>query len=260
MEDRHFIESDEKSSEIDREVLSLMTSASKTKFNAFLKEQNITLRLTEWTIMNIIGAYNSNLRNTTSTMSRLKSLKKYGLRIAKIEDDILKLEFRGIRSSAYPIYKILSNTDFLMDFYVRQGQCHNICLNLVKGMDLDCSVLTGFNYGLTSGSKYLHSVIKLESEGFPRIIDTTINSMLDEGFYKELLGFETLTEIPSSQIRNDFDLMVDNGKIDLKEYFLYRDEYVGVLKERKDAQKQGDETKTEIVATKNDDKNQKNKA
>ena len=256
-EDRFFIESDKKSSELDKKVLSMIENGQKSELTAFLKENNLILRFPEWEIMNVIGTFNSDLRNKKGNLRVLKSLKKYGLSKAKIENDVLRLELRGKKSSAYPINEVFLNTDFLVDFYRRQGKCHDICLTFAEKVNVDCSVLTGFSYGLTNQSKYLHSVVKMQVGEFPRIIDTTMNAVLVEGFYKELLGFETLTEVPQSKIKEDWALLKANGDTNLKEYFLYRDECVKRLRERKDGQSQNGGIKRSITI---ENTNQKNKA
>ena len=258
-EDKLFLESDNRSSKLDKKVLSMMKDGRKSELISFLKEKDLTLRLMEWEVMNIIGNFNSNNRNKRSSLKHLKFWKPYGLSKVGLENNVLKLELRGNESSAYPINEVFTNADFLENFDERQGMCHNICLINEKNVNVDCSVLTGFSYGLTDQSKYLHSVIKMQIGDFTRIIDTTMNTVMTEGFYKELIGFEVLTEVPKSQIEKDVEVLKGESGVELKEYFLYRDEYIEKLKARKATDKKIEEKKAEVKSARIN-ANQKNKA
>ena len=53
-----------------------------------------------------------------------------------------------------------------------------------------------------------------------------MNAMVVEDFYKKLNDFEVLTEVSSSQIKQDAKILSRQDSIDLKKYFLYRDSYM----------------------------------
>lgn len=237
MQDKIFIKSDNFAKQRDSQLLRLIEENKAKQIEEILTEGEI-FRIINWELQNIIGTFNSKYRDTNKQIKCLKSMRKFGLTKAKVKKDILRLKFLGTKSSAYPINKALMGCKYdFMDFDKRQGECHSLCIKLAQGMKDDCTVLTGFTHGLSNKAKYLHSVIRVVINKVPRIIDTTMNAMVTEEFYKKLTNFEILTEIPSSQIKEDYEILTQRKSIQLKMYFLYRDEYIEGIKKKLEKEK-----------------------
>ena len=217
---------DKNSREREDQLYALFENKKTSEIDAFLKEGEY-LRLLQQQVRTIISNFNSNNRNDKQNLNDLRRLRKFGLKKAKIKKDILRLNLLGVKSSVYPINKLFENKDQFLDFDSRQGKCHILCYHIARGLqDDECSVLTGFMQGLTNQTKYLHSVIRIKVGKYMRIIDTTMNAMVVEDFYKKLNDFEVLTEVSSSQIKQDAKILSRQDSIDLKKYFLYRDSYM----------------------------------
>lgn len=217
---------DKNSREREDQLYSLFENKKTSEIVAFLKEGEY-LRLLQKQVRTIISNFNSNYRNDKQNLNDLRRLRKFGLKKAKIKEDILRLNLLGVKSSVYPINKLFENKDEFLDFDRRQGKCHTLCYHIARGLqDDECSVLTGFIQGLTNQTKFLHSVIKIQIGKYTRIIDTTMNAMVVEDFYIKLNDFEVLTEVSSSQVKQDSKILSRQDSVDLKKYFLYRDRYM----------------------------------
>ncbi|MDE6583652.1 MAG: hypothetical protein K2K31_03295, partial [Clostridia bacterium] len=188
-------------------------------------------------LFKVINAFNSCYRQPKKQLEELESLKGSALTEVELLGESLELEFLGSKSKVHPVKVLFDAEDSdlikgLENYDKRKDKCHLHCLQIANYYPGECSVLTGFMYGYTNKTKYLHSVLRLNVGGKPGIIDTSMNSLMTQEFYNKLTDFEVLTEISSSTIKQDFDLIAKTEKPCLREYFLHRDEYVKELELR----------------------------
>lgn len=102
-----------------------------------------------------------------------------------------------------------------------------ICLNL----GIPNNIVTGYTYGYTDKSQYLHSWIETELKGEPVVIDGTLNVIMNkEGYYK-MRHIEVLTKISNETLMSDIEKYLSKvGKISLAVYYLFRNEIIEEFK------------------------------
>lgn len=227
--------SDDISTERDAEIARLLRIGEYEELQAFLKEGEV-LRLAKVELFKIINVFNSSYRQPNIQMLNLKALENDGLTKHEIYGESLKLNFLGAESFVHPIKLFFQPLDdqfinSLNDYDSRNNKCRVNSFKIANNFADESSVLTGFMYGYSNKNKYLHSVVKVNVDGKQGIIDSTINSLMSKELYDKITDFEVVTEIPSSTIKKDFDL-VKGKEIDYKNYFLNRDEYIEELRSK----------------------------
>lgn len=109
----------------------------------------------------------------------------------------------------------------------RNGTCFLKAYNICLGFKNPSKIVTGYNYGYTDKSKFLHSWVEVTIDGKDYVIDGTLNAMFNkEGYYK-LRKIKVLNEITKDELRQD---MIKYGKfieeIGIDVYYVFRDEII----------------------------------
>lgn len=117
----------------------------------------------------------------------------------------------------------------------RFGKCFDwayyICLNL--GIPND--IVTGYVYGYTDKSKFLHSWIETTYKGEEWVIDGTINTIINKEGYYLIKNAQVLNRISNKTFVEDIDLYLSKIKgIQLEVYYVFRDEIIRDLERNKD--------------------------
>ena len=112
----------------------------------------------------------------------------------------------------------------------RNGTCYIKAYQICLGFKGSAKVVTGYNYGYTDKSKFLHSWVEVTIDGEEFVIDGTLNAIFNkEGYYK-LRKINVLSTITKDDLRQD---MLNYGKfieeIGLDVYYVFRNEIIKEL-------------------------------
>ena len=109
----------------------------------------------------------------------------------------------------------------------REGQCYRLTYNINRHLGLPHEMVTGYVYGYTDISKFLHSWIELTYKGEEYVIDGTMDALIDKKTYYTLKKCQPITRISDETFQSDLDNHMDllNG-VNIEVYLIYRDEII----------------------------------
>lgn len=90
-------------------------------------------------------------------------------------------------------------------------------------------MVTGYVYGLTKDSKYLHSWVELNLKGKPVVCDYVFNAIMDKEAYYRVrhVNPDELTIITQAEFNDDVALvkdLINKGVLSIKQYAVFRHE------------------------------------
>ncbi len=109
----------------------------------------------------------------------------------------------------------------------RIGECFRLAYEIMRNLNNPCQIVTGYIFGYTDLSKFLHSWVEVKFKGKTYVIDGTTNIMIDKEAYYTLKHAIPITKISQKTFKNDIKNHMDkiNG-INLPFYLLYRNELI----------------------------------
>lgn len=103
---------------------------------------------------------------------------------------------------------------------------------IIRGIRGNSSkIVTSHVYGYTDLSVYLHSYVEATSGDEERVIDGTLNAMINKDSYKRLRKPDVLTEISFPELESDIKNYLDGSQIELAPYYLNRQAFLENLRE-----------------------------
>ena len=122
---------------------------------------------------------------------------------------------------------------------LRHGKCYGGANHLARNFDGDADLVTGYHYGYTDKSRYLHSWVETKFFDTEYVFDVTLNAVINkEGYYKlkHIKENEILQRINNKVLGEEqlkykeyFDVM----GIKESQYNTFRDELISDLEKRK---------------------------
>lgn len=144
--------------------------------------------------------------------------------VIKLKDYTLEVETFSKRNPK--VVKLLPDIESIE----RNGTCYDKAYKICLGFKGSSNLVTGYNYGYTDKSKYLHSWVEVTIDGKEYVVDGTLNAMINkEGYYK-LRKINLLTSIPKEQLINDllkYGSIIEEMGLDV--YYVFRDEIISDL-------------------------------
>lgn len=109
----------------------------------------------------------------------------------------------------------------------RAGECYRLAYEINRHLGLPHEIVTGYIYGYTDISRFLHSWIELTYKGEEYVLDGTLNALINKSAYYRLRKSEPITRISDDTFQNDLENHMDiiNG-VNIEVYFLYRNELI----------------------------------
>lgn len=109
----------------------------------------------------------------------------------------------------------------------RKGTCFTKAYDIALNLGIKNEIVTGYCYGYTDKSKFLHSWIETKLKGEEIVIDGTLNAIFNkEGFYK-LRHIEPITRISNETLESDVKKYLQSFKtISPEVYYVFRDEMI----------------------------------
>lgn len=161
------------------------------------------------------------VKNASITYNAKK--KKEEIIIGTTEGEIRVIEFSSISPKIKEKIPSITTSE-------RAGKCFDLAYTINRGLGLPHTVVTGFIYGYTDKSKFLHSWIELTYKGEEYVIDGTLNAMINKEGYYLLKHAQPITKIPDDVLQSDLENHLEKLQgLPFELYLVYRDEIINGL-------------------------------
>lgn len=112
----------------------------------------------------------------------------------------------------------------------RFGNCYDFAYHISLNLGIANEIVTGYIYGYSDKSKFLHSWIEVTIKGKEYVIDGTLNAIINKQGYYLMQHAKPITKINSTTFRNDIkNYMVKIQAIPPEVYFVFRNEIIADL-------------------------------
>lgn len=112
----------------------------------------------------------------------------------------------------------------------REGQCYRLTYSINRHLGLPHDMVTGYIYGYTDISKFLHSWIEITYKGEEYVLDGTLNALINKSAYYMLRKPKPITRIGDETFQSDLDNHMDLLKgVNIEVYLVYRNEIINGL-------------------------------
>lgn len=154
--------------------------------------------------------------------------KKEELVIKTTKGDIRVIMFSSLVSSIKQDLPLITTKE-------RNGKCFDLTYQINRRLGLPHVLVTGFIYGYTDVSRYLHSWIELTYKGEEYVIDGTLNAMINKEGYYLMKHAQAITKVSSETFQQDLEQHLEKLQgLPLEIYLVYRNEIINGLDISKD--------------------------
>lgn len=117
----------------------------------------------------------------------------------------------------------------------RFGNCYKYAYYISLGLPFSNYLTTGYIYGYSDKSKFLHSWIETTINGEDYVIDATLNAMINKKGYYLIQHAKPINKISNQTFREDLNnyQMIDNKNIPMEVYYVFRDEIISEFEKKK---------------------------
>lgn len=242
-----FHERFDKSTEFDATFANIWNSQGLKDAIEYLKSIGATrLDTSNFSILYAISEFTKNTRSDVDKENLIKGLNlddyvkdsdikfnsKYNLPEVVVETEkgsIKALKFSDVVNGIKTVYPFIETNERFRNCF---GMACYICLNL----GLACNLVTGYVYGYSDKSEYLHSWIETTLHGEEVVIDGTFNAIINKDGYYLMRYAKPITKIDSKTFSNDVDkyLKVIENELPIEVYYVFRDEIIAELEKNKE--------------------------
>ena len=109
----------------------------------------------------------------------------------------------------------------------RHGKCYEIADVISLNLGISNNIVTGYIYGYTDKSKFLHSWVETKIKGEEYVIDGTLNSLINKQGYYLIQHAKPLTKISNQTFQNDIKNYLEKiEEFPIEVYYVFRDEII----------------------------------
>lgn len=199
---------------------------------------NIKYRISEWTKDSLSNkekiAFLNELRDLGDYILDIKVEKneKFNLPEVKIETTegiIQALQFSSVAPEVKNLFPFIKNNE-------RFGNCYDFAYNISLNLGVPNQIVTGYIYGYSDKSEFLHSWVETTIKDEEYVIDGTLNAMINKQGYYLMQHAKPITKIDDSTLKSDLKNYVNEMQsIPLEVYYVFRDEIVNDLGKNREA-------------------------
>lgn len=143
--------------------------------------------------------------------------------IETTEETIKIMQFSSLESN---IKELLPE----IDTDNRIKKCYNYAYEISRHIGIKNEIVTGYIYGYTDISKFLHSWVEINYKGQDYVIDGTLNAIVNKEGYYALRHVEPLAKISNETLEKDITNYLSKiGIFGLPTYLVFRDEIINDL-------------------------------
>ena len=194
---------------------------------------NIKYRISEWTKDSLSNkekiAFLNELRDLGDYILDIKVEKneKFNLPEVKIETTkgiIQAIQFSSVAPEVKNLFPFIESDK-------RFGNCYDFAYNISLNLGVPNQIVTGYIYGYSDKSKFLHSWVESTINDEEYVIDGTLNAMINKEGYYLMQHAKPITKISDSVLKSDIKNHLDVMQtIPIETYYVFRDEIVSDLK------------------------------
>lgn len=109
----------------------------------------------------------------------------------------------------------------------RHGKCYEMALEISLNLGISNNIVTGYIYGYTDKSKFLHSWVEATIKGEDYVIDGTLNSLINKQGYYLMQHAQPITKISNQTFANDIKNYLEKIEtFPIEVYYVFRDEII----------------------------------
>lgn len=193
---------------------------------------NIKYRISEWTKDSLSNkekiAFLNELRDLGDYILDIKVEKneKFNLPEVKIETTkgiIQAIQFSSVAPEVKNLFPFIESDK-------RFGNCYDFAYNISLNLGVPNQIVTGYIYGYSDKSKFLHSWVESNIKGEEYVIDGTLNAMINKDGYYLMQHAKPITKISDSVLKSDIKNHLDVMQtMPMEVYYVFRNEIVNDL-------------------------------
>ena len=161
----------------------------------------------------------------------IKTNDKFNLLEVIIEttDGVIKvIQFSSFAPRIKEIFPFIENNQ-------RFGKCFDFAYNISLNLGLPNEIVTGYIYGYSDKSKFLHSWIETTIKGEDYVIDGTLNAMINKQGYYMMQHAKPITKISDAVLKSDItNYMEKIQSFPLEVYYIFRNEIINDLQKNQE--------------------------
>lgn len=110
----------------------------------------------------------------------------------------------------------------------RYGKCFTFAYHICKNLSIENNLTTGYVYGYSDKSPFLHSWVETIINGEEYVIDGTLNAIINKEGYYRMMHAKPITKINKKTLEDDLKKypIIDNENIELVVYYVFRNEII----------------------------------
>lgn len=193
---------------------------------------NIKYRISEWTKNSLSNkekiAFLNELRDLGDYILDIKVEKNEKFNLPEIKIETTKGIIQAIQfSSVAPEVK---NLFPFIESDKRFGNCYDFAYNISLNLGVPNQIVTGYIYGYSDKSKFLHSWVESTINDEEYVIDGTLNAMINKDGYYLMQHAKPITKISDSVLKSDIKNHLDVMQtMPMEVYYVFRNEIVNDL-------------------------------
>lgn len=218
----------------DQAVLSLLHKPN--KLVSLLKSNRVNLYLLDNNIYYLVNYFGTTDVEDKVKLAQLSNIKNNPA-IESVSIDGSRIVIKKADGDVIDSL-ILSKTfnwlkhDEVLESSMRMGKSHEMSVQIARCLSFPCKVVTGKICGITSKSKYLHSWVETTIDGEEKVIDYSMNSIMNKKGYYSLLHATSISKINQEDLESDLEFitpLVKAEKLTPVEYLVYRDQIMETI-------------------------------
>lgn len=242
-----FNERFEKSQQVDETFVDLWSSEGLKSGIDYLKQVGATkLDIEDYYIKYSISQWTKKIlsaQEKLELLNELKNFKDYVLDVNIVTNDkfnvpevvikttegeIRAIQFSSVVPQVKEVFPFIENDE-------RLGKCYTFAKTISLDLGIPNEIVTGYIYGYSDKSEFLHSWVETRLKGEEYVIDGTLNAIINKQGYYLMHNVKPLTRISTEQLLSDAEKYLNKIRsIPLEVYFVFRDEIINDLEKNQD--------------------------
>ena len=109
----------------------------------------------------------------------------------------------------------------------RHGRCYEMAQEISLNLGIRNNIVTGYIYGYSNKSKFLHSWVETTIKGKEYVIDGTLNSLINKQGYYFMQHANPISKISNKTFLNDIKNYLEKMEtFPIEIYYVFRDEII----------------------------------
>lgn len=148
--------------------------------------------------------------------------------IKTTEGEIRAIQFSSVIPQVKEVFPFIETDE-------RLGKCYTFAKTISLNLRISNEIVTGYIYGYSDKSEFLHSWVETTLKDEEYVIDGTLNAMINKQGYYLMRNAKPLTRISNEQLMSDAEKYLNKiQSIPLEVYYVFRNEIINDLEKNQD--------------------------